>query len=282
MRRTSLSLAKRVLVALAVLSLPFGASLATEIHCDVESDYELNLNERSVILTRESPARATAASEDSRPQAIVMRQGRLFVDGEWVTLSAADTQRIAAFEQGTRAVMPEAQAIGRAAADIAFTALGEVAAGFSPDPKAVRAKLAKARAQLDVRLARSVTANRFNGSELGDGIGDAVAEVIPSMIGDIVGGAISAAFSGDASRLKRMENLDAQIEAQVKPRVDALEQRAEGLCLRMVELDRIENALEYRTRNGQPLNLMQADPGRRSPSEPAARKPQAEAAPSQR
>ena len=66
------------------------------------------------------------------------------------------------------------------------------------------------------------------------------------MIGDIVGGAISAAFSGDASRLKRMENLDAQIEARVKPRAEALEQRAEGLCRRMVALDRLDNALEYR------------------------------------
>ncbi|MFD0740165.1 DUF2884 family protein [Lysobacter koreensis] len=280
MRRTSLTLrARRVLLVLAALSLPCGAGLAAEIHCDVESDYELSLNERSLILTRESAGHAVAESKDSPPKAVVMRQGRLFVDDEWVTLSVTDSQRIAAFEQGTRAVMPEAQAIGRAAADIAFTALGEVAAGFSPDPKAVRAKLARARAQLDARLARSVTANRFNGSELGDGIGEAVAEVIPSMIGDIIGGAISAAFSGDASRLKRMENLDAQIEAQVRPRADALEQRAEGLCLRMVELDRIDNALEYRTRHGQPLNLMQADAGR---TLPAARKPQAEATPSPR
>jgi len=246
----------------AALSLACGSALAStnvhtdNVHCDVESDYDLTLNDRSVILTRDGDALKASGA----PKAIVMRQGRLFVDDAWVPLSADDSQRIADFEKGTRATMPLAQAIGRDAADIAFTALGEVAAGFSSNPKAAQAKVAKARAQLDARLARSVTANRFNGSDLGDGIGDAVKEVIPSMIGDIVGGAIGAAFSGDATRLKRMENLDAQIEAKVKPRAEALEKRAETLCRQMEALDRIDNALEYRF-DGRPLNLLQAEVG---------------------
>lgn len=246
----------RRLLATTVLALACGSAAAAgnihtdNMHCDVESDYDLTLNDRSVILTRDSGA----------PRAIVMRGGRLFVDDEWVQLSAADGARIADFEKGTRAIMPLAQAIGRDAADIAFTALGEVAAGFSSDPKASQAKVDRARAQLDARLARSVTANRFDGRDLGEGIGDAVKEVIPSMIGDIVGGAIGAAFSGDAARLKRMENLDAQIEAKVKPRAEALEKRAEALCRRMEALDRIDDALEYRF-EGKPLNLLQADVG---------------------
>lgn len=244
------------LSVLAVLSMSCGGALAARIDCEVESDYDLSLNERSVILTREA-----LVDGDTRPKAIVMRQGRLFVDDRWVSLSAADAQRVAAFEQGTRATMPEAQAIGRAAADIAFVALHEVAAGFSSDPRNLQAKIAKARARLDARLARSVTANRFNGGDLGEGIGDAVSEVIPSMIGDIVGGAISAAFSGDASRLKRMENLDAQIEARVQPRADALEKRAEGLCMRMADLDKLDDALEYRRPDGRALDLLQAKVG---------------------
>ena len=243
----------RRLFALTALSLACCSAFAGSVGCDVnvESEYDLALNERSVILTRDSGV----------PKAIVMRQGDLFVDDAWVTLSAADSKRIAAFEQATRATMPEAQAIGRAAADIAFTTLGEVAAGFSRDPASSRARLAKARAQLDARLTRSVTATRFDGRDLGNGISQAVAGVLPSMIGDIVGGAISAAFSGDGSRLKQMENLDAQIEAKVEPRARALEQRAERLCRRMIALDAIDNALEYRHR-GQPLDLLRIEPDR--------------------
>ena len=240
----------RRLFALTVFSLACGSAMANPGGCDVdiESDYDLALNERSVILTRDTGA----------PKAILMRQGRLFVDGAWVTLGAADSRRIAAFEQGTRATMPEAQAVGRAAADIAFTALGEVAAGFSSDPASSQAKLAKARSQLDTRLARSVTATRFDGRDLGTGISQAVGAILPSMIGDIVGGAISAAFSGDGSRLKQMENLDVQIEAKVEPRARALEQRAEGLCRRMVALDAIDNSLEYR-HGGLPLDLLRVE-----------------------
>ena len=237
----------RRLFALSVFSLACGSAMANPGGCDVDiqSDYELSLNERSVILTRDSGV----------PKAIVMRQGRLFVDDAWVALGAADRERIAAFERGTRATMPEAQAVGRAAADIAFTALGEVAAGFSSDPESSQAKLAKARVQLDARLARSVTATRFDGRDLGGGISEAVGAVLPSMIGDIVGGAISAAFSGDASRLKQMETLDARIEAQVEPRARALEKRAEGLCQRMIALDAIDEAIEYR-HGGKPLDLL--------------------------
>lgn len=230
------------------------ADVQIDASCDMDSDYDLSIDERSVILTR----------ADGVPRAIVMRQGRLFVDDRWVEVSDADRQRLIDFEQGARAAMPEAQAIGRDAADIAFTVLGELAAGFSSDPKAVQDKVARARTQIDARLARSVTATRFNARDLGDGIGEAVAEVIPSMIGDIVSGAIGAAFSGDASRLKRMENLDAQIEARVEPRARSLEQRADQLCRRMEALDRLDDALEFRLPGGQALNLLEARPSVRN------------------
>lgn len=230
----------------ALLALGCVNVAAKDTGCRVESDYELTLNARSLILVRDAGV----------PKAIVMRQGRLFVDNAWVPLGLEDVRRLAAFEQGTRDAMPEAQAIGRAAADIAFTALGEVAAGFSSDPVAVRAKLDAARVKLDARLADSVSAHRFDGRDVGRGIAEAVGDAIPSLIGDIVGGAISAAFAGDKSRLERMEHLDAEIEAAVAPRAAILEQRSLALCQRLEALDALDNALEYRLPDGQPLNLL--------------------------
>lgn len=235
-----------LVVALALASAGVNAR---EISCNVESDYDFALTDRSVIFTRES----------GTPGTILMRQGQLFVDDKWVTLSAADHTRVSAYERDARAVMPLAQQIGRDAADIAFTTLGEVAAGFSRNPAETRAKLAKARAQLDARLARSVTPTRFNGDDIGEGIGAAVKDALPSLMGDIVGGAIRAAFGGDTAQLKRMENMDKLIEARVEPRAKALERNAELLCNKMESLDRIDNALEYRF-NGQPLNLLEVRP----------------------
>jgi hypothetical protein len=223
-----------------------------QVDCDVDSDYDFTLNDRSVIFTRDT----------GTPQAIVMRQGRLFVDDKWVTLSAADRSRVLQYEREARAIMPLALQVGREAADIAFTALGEVAAGFSSNPNETRTRLAKARKEIDARLARSVTATHYSSDELGEAIGRAVGDVIPMVIGDIVGGAIRAAFSGDASRLQRMENMDKEIEARIQPRADALERNAEALCRRMEGLDRIDNALEYRLRGGKPLNLLYINPSK--------------------
>ena len=229
-----------------------GAAQAAEIHveCNVRSDYDFALSDKSAIFTRES----------GDPKAIVMRQGRLFVDDQWVSLSPADAKRVAEYEREARATMPLARQVGLDAADIAFTTLGEVAAGFGGDPSRTRAKLDKARAQLDKELARSVTVNHYNSEALGESIAGAVKDVMPSLVGDIVTGALGAAFSGDDERMKRLENMDKDIEARIQPRADALEVRARALCDKMENLDRIDNQLEYRLPGGKRLDLLEIKP----------------------
>ena len=240
---------RRTFCSLALLSLAASAQ-AKNVSCNIESDYDLNINAQSVILTRES----------GTPKWIVIRGDRLFVDDRWVALGKEDRKHIADFDRGTREIMPLAREIGREAAGIAFTALGEVAAGFSSDPAQTRAKLEQARKKIDARLARSITANRFDGGDLGEGIGQAVSEVVPLIIGDIVGGAVRAALSGDTQRLDQMEGLDKQIEARIEPRAKALEQRAEQLCGKMEALDRLDSALAYRLPDGMALDLLRMKP----------------------
>ena len=240
---------RRALLPLVLL--PLAAAVhAKDISCNVESDYDLTVNEQSVILTRDS----------GTPKWIVIRGDRMFVDDRWVALDSADRKRIADFDRTTREVMPLAREIGRDAADIAFTALGEVAAGFSNDPARTRSKLDEARKKIDARLSRAVSANRFDSSDLGQGISEAVSEVVPMVIGDIVGGAVRAALSGDTERLEAMEGLDQQIEARVEPRAKALEKRAEQLCGKMEALDQLDSALAYRLPGGATLDLLRLKP----------------------
>ena len=240
---------RRAVLSAALISIA-GAVHAGNVSCNVESDYDLTVNDQSVILTREA----------GTPKWIVIRGERLFIDDKWVALGVEDRKRIADFDRGTRETLPLAREIGREAASIAFVALGEVAAGFSNDPANTRAKLDQARKKIDARLARSITANRFDGGDLGEGIGQAVSEVVPLVIGDIVGGAVRAALSGDTQRLEQMEGLDKQIEARIEPRARALEQRAEQLCEKMEALDRLDNALAYRLPDGAALDLLRIKP----------------------
>ena len=240
---------RHALVLLALTPLAATAQ-SRDIHCDIESDYSLSVNAQSVILTRDS----------GTPKWIVIRGERLFVDDGWVALGSDDRKRIAEFERGTREILPLARDIGRDAADIAFTALAEVAAGFSSDPAKTRARLDQARGKIDARLSRAVAANRFDSSDLGQGIAEAVSEVVPMVIGDIVGGAVRAALSGDSKRLEAMQGLDKQIEARIEPRAKALEKRAEQLCGKMEALDRLDNALAYRLQGDIPLDMLRMKP----------------------
>ncbi len=217
-----------------------------KVDCDVHSDYDFALTHKSVVFTRDS----------GLPKTVLMRQGRLFIDDAWVDVAPADRERLAAYERQARATMPLAARIGRDAATIAFTALGEVARGFSRDPARTDAKLEQARGDLDRALAHSISPTHFRSTDLGRGIGDAVASVVPRIVGDIVGDALHAALSGDTSRLGALDDLDSRIEAIVEPRARALERNAETLCRRLQALDRIESALEYR-HDGKPLDLLQ-------------------------
>lgn len=240
----------RIAILAAGLLLASGAATASDVNvdCDVHSDYDFALTSKSLILTRKSGS----------PHTVLMRQGRLFVDDAWVTISAADGKRVAEYEREARATMPLAQQIGRDAAEIAFTALGEVAKGFSTHPEQTDADLRKARAQLDRELANSISASHFNSDALGEGIGKAVGDVMPTLVGDIVGGAMRAAFSGDTERLESMNGIDGKIDAIVEPRAKALERNADRLCQRMRTLDGLDNALEYRF-DGKPLDLLRVE-----------------------
>jgi hypothetical protein len=242
---------RSVSIGLSLLLLTGTAqAVNVDVECNVESDYDFALTDKSVIFTRDA----------GTPKAIVMRQGRMFVDDRWVELSAADSKRVADYEREARAVMPLARQVGLDAADIAFTTLGEVAAGFGSDPARTRAKLDKARKQLDHELSRSISPSHYNSEAMGESIGNAVKDVLPTLIGDIVSGALGAAFSGDEERMKRMENMDKDIEARIQPRADALEVRARSLCRKMESLEQIDKALEYRLADGRALDLLELKP----------------------
>ncbi|MEA9556987.1 DUF2884 family protein [Xanthomonas nasturtii] len=224
-------------------------ALADEMQCDVSSDYDLTLNPRSLILIRSA----------GTPQRLVMRQGALFVDDRWVTLSADDRTRLIQFERQTREVVPLAQEVGREAADIAVTALGEVAAGFSRSPEATRAQLASVREKIDLRLKQSFSKSQLTPVNIDDDIGALVAEVLPQLIGDVIAGAVQSGLTGNDMQLRSLDGLEARIERLVEPQARALRPRAQRLCDRVEALDGLDNALAYRLPSGAPLHLLQVD-----------------------
>ncbi|MBB5864227.1 MULTISPECIES: DUF2884 family protein [unclassified Xanthomonas] len=229
-----------------------GTAMADDLHCNVSSDYDLTLNPRSLILIR-TPASSGA------PERLVMRQGALFVDDRWVALNAADRTRLIQFERQTREVVPLAQEVGREAADIAITALGEVAAGFSRSPETTRVQLASVREKLDTRLKQSFGKNQLTSIDIDDDIGAMVAELLPQLIGDVVAGAVQSALSGNDVQLRSLDGVETRIQRLIEPQARALRPRAEHLCERVEALDGLDNALAYRLPSGEPLQLLRVD-----------------------
>lgn len=219
---------------------------ADDFRCDVHSDYDLTLNDRSLILIR----------EQGTPARIVLRQGRMFIDDAWVTLTPEDSARIAEFEQDTRAMLPLAQEVGREAADIALIAVGEVAAGFSRDPAATRRQLDDIRGKLDVQLKQRFSRGRFTEVDIDEQIGGLVADLLPQFIGDVVSGAVQAALTGNAATLRSLDGIDARVEKLVEPKARRLRPKAERLCTRMQALDALDDALTYRLPDGRALELL--------------------------
>ncbi|MGQ3467814.1 DUF2884 family protein, partial [Xanthomonas campestris] len=144
-------------------------------------------------------------------------------------------------------------------ADIAITALGEVAAGFSRDPSATRTQLASVRDKVDLRLKQSFGKSQLTPVDIDDEIGTLVAEMLPQLIGDVVASTVQAAMTGNGAQLRSLDGLEQRIERLVEPQARALRPRAQQLCTRMEALDALDNALAYRLPSGAPLQLLQVD-----------------------
>lgn len=240
----------RLLAVTTLLLASLSAQAATDVaRCEVDSDYALTLNDRSLILLRQEGA----------PRRIVMRQGRMFVDDAWVTLSAQDAERVAAFERQTRQAVPVAQEVGRQAAGIALSALGEAAAGFSRDPARTRRQLDQVRDRIDARLRQSFSGGRFTEVDIDGEVGVLVRELLPQAIGDAVAGAVQAALTGNQAQLRSLDGLDQRVEKIVEPQARRLEPLARQLCPRMQALDALDNALAYRLPSGAPLDLLRVE-----------------------
>jgi maltose-binding protein MalE len=245
------SLMKRTFMfaALALAAVP---ALAETKTCTIDSDYDVAL----------SPEAITFSRDDGTPRSLVMHDGSLLIDGREAALNNADRERVRQFEHDARALLPEVRAITLEAVEIAFTAMTEVARGLAPDNAKLQAKLEDSRAELLAQFDQPEGHFKIDEDAVAASVTRLVGEITPTLVGEITAAALSAAFSGDESKAKaieqRAENMEADIEAKVKVRADALEARAELLCPKFVALDELENTLAYRLDDGSALDLLRA------------------------
>ena len=59
-----------------------------------------------------------------------------------------------------------------------------------------------------------------------------------------------------------MERMEAELDSKVEARAKALEPLAEAMCARLVRMDALDDALEYRLPSGDALQLLRIDASR--------------------
>lgn len=246
-----------------ILSLALAASLAgvaparahdrerhIDLSCSFDSGYDVKLTAQALHFARKS----------ATPHEIEMHHGVLRVDGKEMAMSEADHARIAEFEAKVRSLVPQVKAIARDAADIAYTAVGEVANAFANDKGELRGKLDRMRSEVRARIDASFDSQPWNEKEFDSLVESTVSEMVPVLVGEVTSMAVKAALSGDESVAndieKRANRLEAEIERRVETQSRQIEARAEALCPQLVELSQLEASLDLRLPDGSRLDLL--------------------------
>lgn len=227
----------------------FAAVSFSTDNCDIHSDYSLKIEPSQLVLTQ----------KDGTPARLVISNGTMVADDVTLQLSAADRERVTGIERGVRDLEPDIKAIAREAIAIALEAVTEVSASFADSPEAARESaidIQRSAAELDTYIAGTDTISEV---EVEAFVGKTVSVLIGNLVGNITSQALKVAFSGDdkaAVELEaRADGIDKRVEKIAEKRSKALEQRAEAMCPKFRNLQKLEHELEVRLPDGKPLRL---------------------------
>lgn len=223
-------------------------------HCDVHSSYSTKIDASRLMFTDKKALRVLT----------LLPSGVIEVDGRALNLNAADRQHAIALDRAIRAIVPEAKALAVDAVGIAFEAVGHVSTAFASDAHQAR-ESAERIARTANELKRAINARDDWGPQSEDEISALIEGSVGSLIGEMVGNitaqAIKVALSGDEAAVAELEARAASIETNVEKAVgkhaSALQARADALCQRARDLDRIESQISASLPDGSAIDLIQ-------------------------
>ncbi len=250
----------RPLVSLTALALALSLSPAIASinvdsdHCDVDSNYSTKIDARRIAFTDDKTHRVVT----------LLPGGVIEVNGHALQLNAEDREHAAELEHAIRAIIPEAKALAVDVVAIAFEAVAHVSTAFASDAHHAR-ESAERIARTANELKRSINARDDWGPrsehEVSQLIEGSVGSLIGEMVGNITAQAIKVALSGDEAAVAeleaRAESIEKNVEKAVEKHAKELEIRADALCERAHDLDRIESQISARLPDGSSIDLIQ-------------------------
>lgn len=255
MRRHVLSLAT-ILALAAATSVQATEHRAHHLSCSFSSDYDLQAEANGIAFTR----------SNGHPVDIFMHDGTLRVDGRNMAVSASDADRLLAYEQQVRELVPAVTAIARDGVDIGYSALTTVVATLAENGDERTRLLGELRDQrgealqhIDGTLGHGIWKAGDDDELFGDNLQKTVGDLVSNVTADVV----KDALSGDANRLAALQArtaaLDTTLDKAVQEPAEKLGQRAEALCPHFSELRRLQQQFQFRLPNGERLQLISPD-----------------------
>lgn len=255
MRRHMLSFATILALAAA------GGAQATGSHshhlsCSFNSDYDVQVQAGGIAFTRSSGTPAT----------VFMHDGALQVDGRIVSVSAADSVRLRAYEEQVRELVPAVAAITRDGVEIGYSALTTVVATLSENGddrtrllRELREQHNEALQHIDGTLGHGI----WKAGDENDLFDSHLQKTVADLVSNVTADAVKDALSGDSNRLAalqaRTDALDTTLDKAVQAPADKLGQRAEALCPHFSQLEKLQQQFQFRLPGGEHLQLISPD-----------------------
>jgi hypothetical protein len=202
---------------------------------------------------------------------VELQADNLRADGNAVTLTPAQQDRVSLFERDLRALAPRVRKVAQHGVDIAAQTLQTEVAGLdlSADTRAEFArKLATHVAELKQRIARSQSTHDWDGNAMQRYTDQLTADLMPLVVADLGQQAINTAMTGDLQAAAQLRDRASSLATGLQPRLEhnmlALRPQIEALCPALQRLARLQQGL--RDSKGQPLNLLQVGSDGTGPS----------------
>ncbi len=253
---------KQSLLSLAFsLSLLSTASSANINTCDIEFNYDLNIDNQQVIIAKKQKELVKFSTSND-----------LYLEGTKQSLNAEQQELVNQMADGYRAIVPlvanvaaEAAELGIKAATLTMNAL------FAKNPELNQEFLTKLDG-ISERIKVHINETTLNGSAFSeDGLDQELEQEIESLVEKaitessrgLIASALSGIFSGDEQEMKdfelRMEMFEQDIESQIEAEAGKIEIEAEKLCNKVKSLDEIETKLQRALPDYSKYNLIRAE-----------------------
>ncbi len=193
------------------------------------------------------------------PREVFFHAGELSIDHQVQQISAADSERLRAMEQHTRALMPQVADMAHAVVDLSYDALGgviEVLTGSSLNARKITRLRKRANDYVDGTLGKG----RWDQQAFDGNFERYVEHEAEAFKGSIARHMLWQIMTGRSDAIDaRAKAMDGQLDARLDARARAIEARASALCSDVQTLRALQDALDVRYQ-GHALQLLDAMP----------------------